>query len=90
MKIIKFRQAYKNLKSLDYRHYINFVITLGFLTLGVFVFPNSILRLAETFRNLGRGDVSARAYLTGVSVKLGFELHYFTSMIEASHISGAL
>lgn len=53
MKIIKFRQAYKNLKSLDYRHYINFVITLGFLVLGVFVFPNSVLRLAETVRNLG-------------------------------------
>ena len=43
----------------------------------------------ETLRHLGGGDVSARAYLTCVSVKLGFELHYFTSMIEASHISGA-
>ena len=49
----KIQELKNKLKSLDYRHYINFVITLGFLSLGVFVFPNSILRLAETFRNLG-------------------------------------
>ena len=44
----------------------------------------------EALRNLGGGDVSARADLTGMSVKLCFELHYFTSMMESSHISGAL
>ena len=50
---IEIKDLKNKLKSLDYRHYINFVITLGFLILGVFVFPNSILRLAETVRNLG-------------------------------------
>ncbi len=53
MKRIDIKKAFKNIKSLDYRHYINFVITLGFLTLGVFIFPNSILRVAETVRNFG-------------------------------------
>ena len=53
MRRIDIKQTFIKLKSLDYRHYINFVITLGFLALGVFVFPNSVLRLAETVRNLG-------------------------------------
>ena len=53
MKRIDIKQTFKKLKSLDYRHYINFVITLGFLALGVFVFPNSVLRIAETVRNVG-------------------------------------
>ena len=47
------KETINKLKSLDYRHYINFAITLGFLALGVFIFPNSVLRLAETVRNLG-------------------------------------
>ncbi len=37
----------------DYRHYVSFVITLGFIALGLFVFPNAILRLAEAFRDFG-------------------------------------
>ncbi len=53
MKRIKIKEIFKYLKSLDYRHYINFVITLGFLALGVFIFPNSVLRVAETVRNFG-------------------------------------
>ena len=53
MRRIDIKQTFIKLKSLDYRHYINFVITLGFLALGVFVFPNSVLRLAETVRNIG-------------------------------------
>lgn len=52
MKIIEFRQAYKNLKSLDYRHYINFVITLGFLSMGVFIFSHSIHRTLESIWDL--------------------------------------
>ena len=47
------KETIDKLRSLDYRHYINFAITLGFLALGAFVFPNSVLRLAETVRNLG-------------------------------------
>ena len=50
------RRIFKRIKtimSLDYRHYINIVITLGFIALGIFVFPNSVLRLAESFRDLG-------------------------------------
>ena len=53
MRRIDIKNIFKYLKSLDYRHYINFVITLGFLAFGVFIFPNSVLRLAETARNLG-------------------------------------
>ena len=44
---------FKRIRQIDYRHYINFVITLGFLALGAFIFPNCILRLAETVRNVG-------------------------------------
>ena len=51
--MIKTRRMIQKIRSLNYRHYINFAITLGFLTLGIFVFPNCILRLAETVRNLG-------------------------------------
>ena len=53
MKRIKEKDKNKQLKSLDYRHFISLAITLGFLALGVFVFPNSILRVAETVRNFG-------------------------------------
>ena len=53
MRRIDIKQTFIKLKSLDYRHYINFAITLGFLAMGVFVFPNSVLRLAETVRNVG-------------------------------------
>ena len=53
MKRRNYKKAIQYLKSLDYRHYINFVITLGFLALGVFVFPNAICRVAESFRDLG-------------------------------------
>ena len=59
MKRIDIKATFKHLRSLDYRHYINFVITLGFLALGVFIFPNSVLRVAEAVRNLG---VSAAYY----------------------------
>ena len=53
MRRIDIKQTFIKLKKLDYRHYINLVITLGFLALGVFVFPNSVLRVAETVRNVG-------------------------------------
>ena len=53
MKRIDIKATFKHLRSLDYRHYINFVITLGFLALGVFMFPNSVPRVGETFRDLG-------------------------------------
>ena len=48
LKIIK----YKIIK-IDYRHYINLAITIIFLGIGIFIFPNSILRVAEAFRNIG-------------------------------------
>ena len=41
------------LKSLDYRHYINVIITLGFIACGVFIFPNAIARFAESVRDFG-------------------------------------
>lgn len=39
------------LKSLDYRHYINVVITIGFIACGVFIFPNAVARFAESVYN---------------------------------------
>ena len=56
----------QELKNRDYRHYINLVITLGFLALGVFIFPNSILRLAEAVRDLG---TSIAYYFCGMVTK---------------------
>lgn len=53
MKILNFKKIKECLKSLDYRHYINAVITLGFVALGVFVFPNAICRLTESIRDFG-------------------------------------
>ena len=45
-------KIYKYVKSLDYRHYINFVITLGFLSMGVFIFSHSIHRTLESIWDL--------------------------------------
>lgn len=53
MKRTNIKDKIKQVKSLDYRHFISLAITLGFLALGVFIFPNSILRVAETLRNFG-------------------------------------
>ena len=36
----------------DYRHYICYLITVGFLAMGL-LFPNALPRLGETFRDLG-------------------------------------
>ena len=40
------------LKSLDYRHYINVIITIGIIACGVFIFPNAVARFAESVRNV--------------------------------------
>ena len=39
------------MKKIDYRHYISIFITLGFVALGIFVFPNAICRLLEALRD---------------------------------------
>ena len=44
--------ALKNILNKDYRHYICIAITLWSLAFG-FLFPNSLPRLAESFRDLG-------------------------------------
>lgn len=38
---------------INYRHWICITITLGILLLGVFVFPNALGRIIESFRDLG-------------------------------------
>lgn len=43
------KKTFKHIRSLDYRHYINAVITLGFLSLGFFIFSHSIHRTIESF-----------------------------------------
>lgn len=53
MKVLNFKKIMEWLKGLDYRHYINVGITLGFVALGIFVFPNAICRLAEATRDFG-------------------------------------
>ena len=49
---IRIRKALNFLKTQDYRHYINIGITCVFVVLGVWIFPNAILRLAETLRDI--------------------------------------
>lgn len=40
-------------KKFDYRHIVCILITLGFIACGVFVFPNALSRLVESFRDFG-------------------------------------
>ncbi len=47
------KRIFKKAKNLDYRNYINTFITLGFIAIGIFLFPNSVLRLAESVRDVG-------------------------------------
>ena len=39
------------MRKVDYRHYISLFITLIFVALGIFVFPNAICRLLEALRD---------------------------------------
>ncbi len=41
------------IKSIDYRHYICLVVTIGFLLCTLLVFSSSLGRIAEAFRDLG-------------------------------------
>ena len=45
------KKAIKKLFPGDYRHYICYAITIGFLAMG-FLFPNALPRLGESFRDL--------------------------------------
>lgn len=54
----------KKIKKVDYRHYINIIITLGFVALG-YLFINSIPRLVESIRDLG---VSIGFYFCGIAM----------------------
>lgn len=40
-------------RRFDYRHVICIAITLGFIACGVFVFPNALNRIVESFRDFG-------------------------------------
>lgn len=53
MKRINIKKITEFFKQLDYKHYINLVITLVFSALGVLFFPNSPLRVAESARDIG-------------------------------------
>lgn len=41
------------MKKINYRHYICIIITLGFVAVSVFVFPNALGRVIEGFRDFG-------------------------------------
>ena len=56
------REFIEKIKKVDYRHYINVIITLGFLALG-YLFVNSIPRLIESMRDLG---ISIAYYFCGI------------------------
>ncbi len=43
----------KNKRKFNYRHILCLVITLGFLACTVFLFPKSIIRIIESFRDFG-------------------------------------
>lgn len=45
--------VFKFLKETDYRHYICVAITLGFIALAIFVFPNAFVRIIESCVDLG-------------------------------------
>ena len=55
------------IKKIDYRHYICFIITVGFVLISAFVFPYAIPRLIEAFRDFG---LSIAFYFTKI---FGFE-----------------
>ena len=46
------KKFWKSIKKIDYRHYIAFAITLGFLALSVFCYRVSFYRITETGRDL--------------------------------------
>ena len=49
---VKLRKLLGYLRVQDYRHYINISITCVFVTLGLWLFPNALLRLLETLRDI--------------------------------------
>lgn len=50
--IEKIGKLFGKMRKVDYRHYILSVITLGFLALSIFVFPNGIIRIWESLQDL--------------------------------------
>lgn len=50
--MIKVKEFYKKLRDLDYRHYICYNVTLVFIMVAVFVFPNADVRIRESCRDL--------------------------------------
>lgn len=62
------------LKELDYRHYINFGLSIVFVLLAAFVFRSSIIRLGETIRDFGMSVANYYATLFGIP-------HNFTSSV---------
>lgn len=49
---MKIKKALEFLQAQDYRHYINIGITGVFVALGVWLFPNALLRLLEALRDI--------------------------------------
>lgn len=49
---INFKDLFKKIKGLDYRHYISAGITVIFALLTVFVFPTSFIRIGESLRDV--------------------------------------
>lgn len=49
--LMEVKKIIKNIKERDYRHYVSMAVTLVFVALGVFVFPNCIPRLIEALRD---------------------------------------
>lgn len=45
------------MRKINYRHYICIAITLGFLAISVFIFPNAFTRILESGRDIGKSAV---------------------------------
>lgn len=51
--LMEIKTLKNKIKAIDYRHYVSVAVTLVFIALGVFVFPNCIPRIIEALRDFG-------------------------------------
>lgn len=70
-------------KRFDYRHIVSIFITLGFVAIGIFVFPNAFARLAEALRDL----VLSFAYFFNEAFGLGYDINVTVTELPSWQIT---
>lgn len=70
----------EKIKRIDYRHYIAFFITIGFVLVSIFVFPNAYVRICEGFCDLW---ASIKFY---VKELFALEFDAYPSVIDKSKV----